>query len=238
MRTLGLKSPKILAAFLLFFVAPTSFGATFETVLNDSLFSVVVYKEGMASGFAHNHLVFAKAPRITKFEIPDGKSLENGSFMAEADVAEVFSDDYTVSRQWIPTLKKAGLISDDVELSDIKANNRADIEETMRGDSQLDQAKFPKMTFSLKGLTAKNGTLGELKTTHEGTIAVTIHGVTREVKAPVRLELVGNDLSVLCSTPMLFTDFGIEPVSTALGMVRNQNQFRLFVMIKAHKSTH
>lgn len=238
MRTLWLKLSKSLAALVPFFVAPISFGATFDTVQHDSLFSVVVYKEGVASGFAHNHLVFAKAPRITRFEVPDGKPIENGSFTAEADVAQIFSDDYTVSRQWIPTLQKAGLISDDVELSEIKAKNRADIEETMRGDSQLDQAKFPKITFSLKGLTAKNSALGELKTTHEGTIAVTIHGVTREIKAPVRLELVGNDLSVLCSAPMLFTDFGIEPVSTALGMVRNQNQFQLFVMIKAHKSAH
>lgn len=203
--------------------------------LADSFFGAIVFKEGFASGFAHNHLVFAKSLRIVKWDLPEGKPVESGVFEAEADVSQVFVDDFAVSKKWISTLETAGILSPEVELSEIKAGTRDEIQETMRGETQLDQGKFPKITLVLKNLILKSGNIGVLKTTHEAALSITIHGVTREIRVPTRIELNTNELNVVCAGPLKFTDFGIEPISTALGMVRNKNEFQLFVSLKGRK---
>ena len=226
------------AVFLLSVIAFAigALGAEYKVDLEQSFFGVVVYKEGIASGFAHNHLVFAKTPRISSFSIPDGKGLTAGIFAAEADVAQIFCDDYEVSKKWMGILEKAALISENVPLSEIKTSTRQDIEETMRGEEQLDERKYPIIYVKLLSMAAKSGEIGKIKTDFDAVLLITIHGITKELHAPANVVLDGNQIQVITSAELKFTDFGIKPVSTALGMVRNQDDFRLFVSIKGKRN--
>jgi polyisoprenoid-binding protein YceI len=211
--------------------------ANYQVDMSQSLVGAVVFKAGFGKALAHNHLVFGKNMEVITFEVPDNAPLEGGKFYGSVKVADIAADEWAVSQKWQPLLTEAGLLSKDVELSEVSAGQREDIEKELRGSGQLNGEKFPKVEIKLLGLSAAAGQIGKIAATHRARMEVSVHGVTKEVDMPARIQPVGNDLNVTVSGPLKFTDFGIEPISAMLGAIKNKDEFALFVHLVAKKGS-
>ncbi|HVP53862.1 MAG TPA: YceI family protein [Candidatus Eisenbacteria bacterium] len=149
-----------------------------------SLVTVRVYKSGLFSALAHNHVI--RAP------------IAAGSLDASARVTEIAFN--------VTDMKVV-----DPEGSD---SERKEIEETMKGPTVLDMAKFPAIRFRSQTITEagpnKDQVTGELR----------IHGVARQVSFPV----IFSDGKYSGSVPLKQTDFGITPIKIAGGTVRVKDE--------------
>src|SRR3954469_11616203 len=96
------------------------------------------------------------------------------------------------------------------------------VQATMVGPQCLDVGRFPSIRFVSKSVTA--GASGARDLTIRGDL--TLHGVTRELAIPVRVELAANSLQATGATTLRQKDFGIEPISKA-GVVKVKDELAL-----------
>jgi polyisoprenoid-binding protein YceI len=102
------------------------------------------------------------------------------------------------------------------------AKDVTEVQATMVGPQCLDVARFPSIHFVSKSVTA--GASGAREVTIRGDL--TLHGVTREIAIPVRLELAGDALQATGAATLRQTDFGIQPISKA-GVVKVKDELTL-----------
>jgi polyisoprenoid-binding protein YceI len=102
------------------------------------------------------------------------------------------------------------------------AKDVPDVQATMVGPECLDVARFPSIRFVSKSVTAGAGGARDL--TIRGDL--TLHGVTRELAIPVRIELAADSLQATGATTLRQKDFGIEPISKA-GVVKVKDELAL-----------
>lgn len=195
--------------------------------LEEGTFAVVTYKRGLMERFAHNHLVVA--PKVTaRITLPpQGENLAQGTFEATCQAKELVVDDPELQKKVHPRLTKAGI---DVGFSQITPENRSQIFKNMIAMDQLWADKHPTIRVELKRLTEKPKDTW----THEGTLDMTVRGVTKTLTVPARVTWQGNLLEVeaaLAKEP--FKDFSIKPYSTLLGAVGNGPDFSLYAHFKA-----
>ena len=179
--------PPITKAGLLLTILLSSVTAFAQQIAIDTAHSSVdvrVYKSGLFSALAHNHII--RAPITT------------GSIDPAARVTEM-------------TFNVADMKVADPEGSD---SERKEIEDTMKGPTVLDMAKFPVISFRSQSITSsgqgKYQAGGELK----------LHGVARTVSCPVTF----SDGKYSGSVTLKQTDFGISPVKIAGGAVRVKDE--------------
>jgi polyisoprenoid-binding protein YceI len=167
---------------------------------------VLVFKTGFASALAHDHVV-----RATRF---------SGSISGEpGDPATA------VVRVTVPA---AALIADEPEVRQrhglaaaLGASDRREIQSTMLGETQLDAAAYPDISFRSVSVEPR-ATAGFLVTGD-----FTLHGITRRISVPVVAQLSGGTLHTTGAFEINQSDFGITPVSLFLGAVRNQDRVRV-----------
>lgn len=99
---------------------------------------------------------------------------------------------------------------------------RAQVQDTMDGPSQLNITRFPDITWRLAAVGAAPGP-GELVLRGQ----FTLHGVTRHETWRSHWALQGRRLHLWGQTVLLLTDFGIRPIHRALGAVQVRNRFLL-----------
>ena len=104
---------------------------------------------------------------------------------------------------------------------DEPAKDVPEVQAAMLGPQCLDVARFPSIRFVSKsvsaGADARDVTIrGEL----------TLHGVTRAIAIPVRLEVAPDSLNATGTTTLRQTDFGIKPISKA-GVVNVKDELAL-----------
>jgi polyisoprenoid-binding protein YceI len=104
------------------------------------------------------------------------------------------------------------------------------VEAMMRGPRVLDVARFPSVTFRSRRLSAR--TLPEGGYAAEVTGDMTIHGVTRELRLPMKVEISGDVLTASGETVLRHDDFGLQPVSVA-GVVKVKNEIGVTYRIVA-----
>lgn len=85
-------------------------------------------------------------------------------------------------------------------------------------DSALDVSAFPRATFTLTEPIADAVPSGSGTTTVEGTGELTLHGVTKTVRAQLQVGLDGDGVAVSGSVPITFSDFGVQ--APDLGFVK------------------
>lgn len=100
------------------------------------------------------------------------------------------------------------------------AKDRREIWQTMEGPGQLDAARYPEIVWRLDGLN-RSASGYELRG------SFTLHGVTRAVVWPTRVEIQDGRVRVWGQAEMRLTEFGIQPIRRALGTVRVRDQFEL-----------
>lgn len=173
---------------------------------------VRTWKEGLASGFAHNHVV-----RATELE---GKLSFNPDNLGESHLSIV--------------VKTGSLEVDDPalrarfgEAQPVSAEDRKKVTENMLAEGQLDAKKFPTVSFASTSLkAAQAGTLvlaGQL----------TLHGVTRSITLPVKVSTADGVSTGEGRVRLRLSEYGIAPYSAALGMVRNKDEVELVLRLVA-----
>jgi polyisoprenoid-binding protein YceI len=108
------------------------------------------------------------------------------------------------------------------------------VQEVMAGPKVLDVSRFPAIRFRSRQVSGRRAADGvyELQVAGE----VSLHGVSREVTLPVRVELSGATLTASGRTALAQRAFGIEPVTAGAGTVKVKNEvgveFRIVARVK------
>ena len=191
--------------------APSAGPKTFALDAKRSAFVIQVFKDGAAATFAHDHTVHAT-------EI-------SGSVTADPAVPEAAKVSVTVQTKSLvnddPQVRKQFGLDPTVPDKDRKA-----VEESMKGDSQLDVAKYPTISF-VSSSVEKNGD----KLTLVGDM--TLHGVTKRIKMPVTVKVSDSTITGDGKIRFLQSDWGIKPYSAFLGAVKNKDEVVLSVHLVA-----
>jgi polyisoprenoid-binding protein YceI len=180
--------------------------------LTHSELVVKVWKTGAAAGLAHDHVI--RASRVTgTASLADAANPRSLSLQLSVEVASLVPDEPE-------TRKRYGVTGPAVPEGD-----RAKVKENMLGDEQLEATKFPTITFTSKQVSsAADGSLeclGEL----------TLHGVKKEILFPITVKPGEQKIEGDAHVKFKTSDFGVKPYSTALGLIRNQDDVELVVHV-------
>jgi polyisoprenoid-binding protein YceI len=110
------------------------------------------------------------------------------------------------------------------------ADDLAKVQESMLSPKVLDAARFPEIRFESKAVKGQAG--GAPAYAVEVTGDLTLHGVTRPVTLPLKVELSGHRLVATGQTRLRQTDFGMKPVSVG-GVVNVKDELKLTFRIEA-----
>jgi polyisoprenoid-binding protein YceI len=173
---------------------------------------VRTWKEGIASGFAHNHVVRA----------------------TDVEGQLAFSRDNLRASKLSVTVKVASLEVDEPalrarfgEAQPLSDGDRKKVAENMLGEGQLDAKKFPTVRFASTAFKAAQE--GKLIVTGE----LTLHGVTRSITLPVTVSTDEGATTGEGRVRLRLSEYGIAPYSAALGMVRNKDEVELVLRLAA-----
>lgn len=170
------------------------------------------FKDGVASGLAHDHVIEAT-------EI-------DGKLTVDPADPSTFAVDITV--------QTASLKADEPRLrhkygldGEIDADDRETIEEHMKDEDQLDVKRFPTIRFVSTAVKQ----IAPGKYSVEGKL--TLRGKTRGVKLAAEVSLGADRFEGKGRLRINHTGFGFEPYSAMLGAVKNQNRIDLYLHLVA-----
>lgn len=220
-------TPLVVAlAFVPALPTPEASAAEYAITAEPSIFAVLTHKAGIGSGLAHDHLIVAARPAM-RLEFEPGRP-EGTTFTFTVAAGALEIDAPAARAAWKGRFKELGIHSGD--LPPVSESDRRKVRAAMLGESQLDEAKFPEIRAEVTGLARRDA-----KATAQWTVQLrlTIHGKTIERSLPATFSAESNRLSAEIVGEFLFSEFGIEPYSTMLGAIRNDDRFHLFVQILA-----
>jgi polyisoprenoid-binding protein YceI len=112
------------------------------------------------------------------------------------------------------------------------AGDAAKVEEAMRGPKTLDAARFAEITFKSGKVSGRSGAGGtwDLQVAGE----MTLHGVSRPLTLPVKVELQGDTLTASGEAVLRQDEFGMHPVSAGGGTVKVKNEVQVAYKFVAH----
>lgn len=169
---------------------------------------VLVWKQGLGAGFAHDHVV--RAARLSGTMASDGGVVLP---QVEVAVAGLIADE--------PTLRSRLRVGDPLKEADIAA-----VEARMKSDEQLDAARFPTIRFVATSSTVPSS---GGKGTIEG--AFTLHGVTRPLTFAASSERKDGGLEATAKVRFKTSDYGVTPFRGPLGLVGNRDEVELRVRL-------
>jgi polyisoprenoid-binding protein YceI/CheY-like chemotaxis protein len=128
-----------------------------------------------------------------------------------------------------------GRITGAEEITAVRGWVEAPVRSLTTGDSKRDKDlnksmesdKYPNIRFELTGITPKRGTPDSLAATLHG--ALMIHGVTRMVALPARLQFNGSQARVRSDFPLNLKDYRIGGLSKMLGMLKMYENIEVHV---------
>jgi polyisoprenoid-binding protein YceI len=85
-------------------------------------------------------------------------------------------------------------------------------------NKSMESEKYPVLRFELARVAPKGGSPDSLAVTLHGSLS--IHGVTREVELPARVQFTSSDARVRTSFPVNLKDYRIGGLSKMLGMLK------------------
>jgi polyisoprenoid-binding protein YceI len=185
-------------------VAQTSY--TFDA--SHSSIEVNVYKEGLFSAFAHNHLISAK-------DFSGSVQFDPGTVANSSVTLRVAAKSLTVM---------------DPGVSD---KDRQQIQATMLGEQVLDVARYPEISFRSTGVTQVQQQASGWRLDLTGMLQ--LHGTEKQVSFPLSVRTENGELIAEGEASLLQTDFGITPVKIAGGAVKVKNRLRIHFLIHAHR---
>jgi polyisoprenoid-binding protein YceI len=193
---------------------PTAAAAAPTRYLVDAAQSTVdvrLFKDGVASGLAHDHAMRA---RDVKGEVVFDPTAANALSMKVVVASASIEADP-------PEARKA------YGLEPLDEDDRREIAKTMRGDDQLAVRKYPLILFESTAI--RRLTEGEYRV--EGKL--TLHGVTREVRLDAKVTITPERFEGRGTLRLKQSDYGITPYSAALGAVKNKDGVQLVLHLVA-----
>lgn len=195
-----------------------------------SVFAVLTHKAGIAAGLAHDHLIVAAAPTVALEFDRERPEATKFTFVVAVETLDV--DAPAARAAWKGRLHEIGIHSG--ELPPVPDSDRRKVRAAMLGESQLDAAKFPEIRAEVLAL--ERGSSGAAGGGSGGylTLRLTIRGRTLERRVQATWAEKDGILEAETAAELHFRDFGIEPYSTMLGAIRNDDLLHLFVHVVAH----
>jgi polyisoprenoid-binding protein YceI len=187
-------------AFLPLLFASAAAGAAeqgYTVVAEQSTVRIHVGKSGVFGFAGHEHEVLA--PRVRGTVVADPADLSRSSVTLSFDAAAL-----KVTGEGEPT-------------KDVPK-----VQETMTGPQVLDAARFPSITFRSKSVAGKALSAGVYDLQVTGDLA--LHGMTRSLTLPLRVEVAADKLTATGKTVLRHSDFGMKPVSAGGGTVKVKNE--------------
>lgn len=173
-----------------------------------SRLEVLTGKAGMFSRAGHTHEILATQLSGT----------------VEADPARPSAARLTLS------VPPAGLQVQDADLS---AADRATVQKNMAGDRTLDIARFARIRYLSKTVTATRA--GEdWKVEIDGVLE--LHGINRAFHVPALVKLAGDRLVASGEVSLAQSDFGITPFRAVMGAVGVKNEVKVKFEIVANRA--
>jgi hypothetical protein len=203
---------------------------------DETVLAVVTLRDGAAARLAHNHLVVATDPSLTvRF---DPMAPEATTFQATVAVDGLVVDDPGLADRVAPRIVELAILSEPPGTP--SEGDREKIRNEMRSEDQLHAAAHPLITARLLGMERREGSalvdsglpspdlfpwLARVELTVAGTAVVQ--------RVAARHEWEGGVLTVEATGVFRFTDFGIEPYSAFLGLVKVADPFHLYLHMVA-----
>ena len=172
--------------------------------------AVRLFKAGIASGFAHDHVI-----RATEYsgEASIDPEKPSGSAISVEVKADSLKADEPAMREKYGLTKK------------VTDKDRAKIQATMESPEQMDIEKYPAMKFHSTSIEKQSD--GQYMITGD----LTIHGVTQPVSFPSTVSQENGGFRGKASLRFKQSDFGIRPYGFLFGAVRNQDEAVLYLDI-------
>jgi polyisoprenoid-binding protein YceI len=174
--------------------------------------AVRLYREGVGSRLAHDHVV--EATEVTGQVEYDSARPEASSIVVEVRSASLRVDEPAARRR----LGVEGDLSD---------GQRADVAKAMRAPGQLDVERNPTIRFASIRVVPEGD--GRLRVTGP----LTLRGVTRELSFPATVALESGSLRGHATLSFLQSSFGYRPYRALLGAIRNRDEVTLHVDLVA-----
>jgi polyisoprenoid-binding protein YceI len=187
-------------------------GAAFRIDTERTRLAVRLYREGLGSRLAHDHVV--EATEVTGRIEYDAGQPEGSSIVVEVRTASLRVDEPAARR-------RLGLEGD---LSD---SQRADVDKAMRTPDQLDVAQHPTIRFVSTQVAPEAD--GRLRVRGQ----LTLRGVSRDLSFPATVALESGALRARATLSFLQSSFGYRPYSALLGAIRNKDEVTLHIDLAA-----
>jgi polyisoprenoid-binding protein YceI len=192
-----------------------------------SVFAVVTRKAGVAAGFAHDHLITSPRATVTlAFDSAD-PAATRATWSSPAETLEV--DPPGPRARLKARLHELGI--GPADLPSVSATDRKKVREAALGKSQLDAAGFPDLKAELVAFEPAAKPAGAFNWTAK--LRLTVRGKSVEHPLAARFESAGGKVTAEAYGEFLFSEFGIEPYSAALGAIRNEDRFFVYVSLAA-----
>jgi polyisoprenoid-binding protein YceI len=179
---------------------------TFTIDGNASTASAQVGKTGIGSFAGHDHTIIAQGIQ-----------------------GEVVVDPEQLSRSSVDVLVNARSLK--VSEEGEPAGDARKVQQAMRGPKVLDVLRYGIIRFRSAEVTATQVAPGSFDLTLAGELS--LHGVTKPVTVPVRLDLQGDALTATGKMVVKQSEFGIEPTSAGGGLVKVEDEVTLNFRIAA-----
>jgi polyisoprenoid-binding protein YceI len=190
-------------------------GATIYTIdPAASQVHVLVYRGGPMARLGHNHVMSVRSLAGRVWVHP--QHFERSGFQLKLPVNEVLVDDRAA---------RLAVGSDDFP-PDISEKDKAGTRTNMLRAEVLDGAKYPFIELTAVRISGQPAQ-------PEITAAITIKGVTREVKVPATVAIDTTHVHAKGEFTLRQTDFGITPFSVAMGAVQVQDELRISFALNA-----
>lgn len=202
---------------------PGTLPAEWRIDFDRSVFAVITHKDGLAARLAHDHIVTAQDVEAKLLFDPADPAAVDFRFTAPA--AKLRIDEPADQARWYPAIEKLGIL--DQAFSEIEADKRADIRQTMTSRKQLDAAKHPTLGGRLASKPVVDG--------QEFSVVLELEVKGKKVERQIegRFEVADGRLTIEAAGPFNFTDFEIKPYSAMLGAVKNSDRFHVFLHLEA-----
>ncbi|MDF1665085.1 MAG: YceI family protein [Planctomycetota bacterium] len=164
---------------------------SFFSKKDKSEFKIYVWKAGIASGFAHDHIM----------------SVEDFKGQVVYD-----EKDPSKSNVFIRVEAKSLKVLD----PKVKAADKRKIKKSMDSDEVLNVKKYPKITFKSTKVEVKKAAGNVLKVTGK----MSLCGQTKTISFPVKIERKGGKLVASGAFKLRQTEFGMKPYSALLGAIK------------------
>ena len=177
--------------------------------------SLVVHllKDGAGARFAHDHVIQARKLSGSVTLDPEAPGLT--SIQVRVETRSLDPDAASLR-------KKYGLPGH------LSPGDRTKVTANLRAEDQLDVARYPFITFRSTGVKALKKP-GRFEVTGE----LTLRGVTRKVSLMVKVRLEGGTLKGGGQLRIKQSDFGYEPFSAGLGLIKVKDRVTINIYLEA-----